>query len=144
VRELLLVPVLTVAHRTVCSALLVARGVSVCLWLPLGAVCGRVSAAAPVRPACAGLSLGRLAPGHSHLSARCHESVYLSIAIPSRVNTILCALALRRRPAVTLSSVRTSLEQRSLSPGVIAPLSLFAVDQFAAAGAPSRSPPSSP
>ena len=30
--------------------------------LPQGAVSGRVSAAARVRPACAGLSLGRLAP----------------------------------------------------------------------------------
>ena len=93
--------------------------------LPQGAVSGRVSAAARVRPACAGLSLGRLAlvTPTCLLVATSLLSIYLSIAILSRLHTILGALTLRRHPAVTPLSARTSLEQRSLSPGVTAPLS---------------------
>ena len=90
--------------------------------LPQGAVSGRVSAAARVRPACAGLSLGRLAL----VTPTCLLVATSLLSIhryPSRLHTILGALTLRRRPAVTPSSARTSLEQRSLSPGVTAPLS---------------------
>ena len=53
---------------------------------------------------------------------------------------MLRGLSLHRRLAVTLSSARTLLEQRSLSPGVTAPLQWSAADQVAGAGAPSRSP----
>ena len=47
--------------------------------------------------------------------------------------TMLRALTLRRRPAVTLSPARTPLEQRPLSPDVIAPLPWPAADQVVAA-----------
>ena len=49
--------------------------------LPQGAVSGRVSAAARVRPACAGLSLGRLAPVTPAclLVATSLLSIYLSL-----------------------------------------------------------------
>ena len=53
--------------------------------------------------------------------------------------TMLRALTLRRRPAVTLPPARTPLEQRPLSPDVIAPLPWPAADQVVAAGAPLRS-----
>ena len=87
---------------------------------------GRLAAAFP-RPHVS----GRLAPASAwavwpwSLPPVCSlpRVCYLSIAILSRLHTILGALTLRRRPAVTLSSARTSLEQRSLSPGVTAPLS---------------------
>ena len=64
-------------------------------------------------------------PGHWSLPPICSlpRVCYLPIAILSRLHTILGALTLRRRPAVTPSSAHTSLEQRSLSPGVTAPLS---------------------
>lgn len=53
--------------------------------LPQGVVGGRVSAATLVRPACADLSLDRLAPVTlTCLSARCHESVYLGASVGDR------------------------------------------------------------
>ena len=87
---------------------------------------GRLAAAFP-RPHVS----GRLAPASAwavwprSLPPVCSlpRVCYLSIAILSRLHTILGALTLRRRPAVTPSSAHTSLEQRSLSPGVTAPLS---------------------
>ena len=87
---------------------------------------GRLAAAFP-RPHVS----GRLAPASAwavwprSLPPACSlpRVRYLSIAILSCLHTILGALTLRRRPAVTPSSAHTSLEQRSLSPGVTAPLS---------------------
>ena len=103
-----------------------------------GAVSDRVAAAAPVRLACASRSLGRLAlVAPTCLPAAASLSIY---TILSRYTlTMLRVLTLRRRPAVTLSPARTPLEQRPLSPDVIAPLPWPAADQVAAAGAPSRS-----
>ena len=105
-----------------------------------GAVSGRVAAATPVRLACASRSLGRLAlVALNCLPAVASVSIY---AILSRYTlTMLRALTLRRRPAVTLSPARTPLEQRPLSPDVIAPLPWPAADQVVAAGAPLRSSP---
>ena len=48
---------------------------------------------------------------------------------------MLCGLSLYRRPAVTLSSARTLLEQRPLSPDVTASLQWSAADQVAGATA---------
>ena len=103
-----------------------------------GAVSGRVAAATPVRLACASRSLGRLAlVAPTCLPAAASLSIY---TILSRYTlTMLRALTLRRRPAVTLSPARTPLEQRPLSPDVIAPLPWPAADQVVAAGAPLRS-----
>ena len=103
-----------------------------------GAVSGRVAAATPVRLACASRSLGRLAlVALTCLPAAASVSIY---TILSRYTlTMLRALTLRRRPAVTLSPARTPLEQRPLSPDVIAPLPWPAADQVVAAGAPLRS-----
>ena len=103
-----------------------------------GAVSGRVAAATPVRPACASRSLGRLAlVAPTCLPAAASLSIY---TILSRYTLrMLCVLSLRRRPAVTLSSARTLLEQRPLSPDVIASLPWPAADQVVAAGAPLRS-----
>ena len=74
-----------------------------------GAVSGRVAAATPVRLACASRSLGRLAlVAPTCLPAAASVSIY---TILSRYTlTMLRALTLRRRPAVTLSPVRTPLE----------------------------------
>ena len=95
-------------------------------FVPPGCRRGRLAAAFP-RPHVS----GRLAPASAwavwpwSLPPVCSfpRVRYLSIAILSRLHTILGALTLRRRPAVTPSSAHTSLEQRSLSPGVTAPLS---------------------
>ena len=95
-------------------------------FVPPGCRRGRLAAAFP-RPHVS----GRLAPASAwavwpwSLPPACSlpRVRYLSIAILSRLHTILGALTLRRRPAVTPSSAHTSLEQRSLSPGVTAPLS---------------------
>ena len=67
-----------------------------------GAVSGRVAAATPVRLACASRSLGRLAlVAPTCLPAAASVSIY---TILSRYTlTMLRALTLRRRPAVTLS-----------------------------------------
>ena len=82
-------------------------------------------------------SLGRLAlVAPTCLPAAASLSSY---TILSRYTlTMLRALTLRRRPAVTLSPARTPLEQRPLSPDVIAPLPWPAADQVVAAGASER------
>jgi hypothetical protein len=95
-------------------------------FVPPGCRRGRLAAAFPrprvssrLAPASAWAVWPRSLPPVCSLPRVC----CLSIAILSRLHTILGALTLRRRPAVTPSSARTSLEQRSLSPGVTAPLS---------------------
>ena len=105
-----------------------------------GAVSGRVAAATPVRLACASRSLGRLAlVALTCLPAAASVSIY---AILSRYTlTMLRALTLRRRPAVTLSPARTPLEQRPLSPDVIAPLPWPVADHAAAAATSRRHGP---
>ena len=76
--------------------------------------------------------MGRLAlVAPTCLPAAASLSIY---TILSRYTlTMLRALTLRRRPAVTLSPARTPLEQRPLSPDVIAPLPWPAADQVVAA-----------
>jgi hypothetical protein len=85
-------------------------------FVPPGCRRGRLAAAFP-RPYVS----GRLAPASASavwpwsLPPVCSlpRVCYLSIAILSRLHTILGALTLRRRPAVTPSSARTSLEQQT-------------------------------
>ena len=94
--------------------------------VPPGCRGGRLAAAFPrprvsgrLAPASAWAAWPRSLPPVCSLPRVC----CLSTTILSCLHTTLGALALRRRPSATPSSARTSLEQRSLSPGVTAPLS---------------------
>ena len=110
------------------------------LRLPLGAVSGRVSAAARVRPACAGLSLGRLAP----VTPTC---LLVATSLLSTYRYSKSFTHYSRRPHAPPSPGRHPVVSSYLAGAAFAvprchcTVVVVVADQVAAAGAPSRSSP---